>query len=156
MHTFIHTYIALQFQTGMKVGFPLTQTCVVFNALWGIFYFKEIDLFDKKSKNFIRFSCGLAAVVLGSFFLADSAAWIVNVEYFLYTSGNDSLALLSCRYNSNFLIPQRKDEIFFFKFIFCTLMYTRTLTWWGNSSAKILIHRVNPFGNIRLCYKYNN
>jgi glucose uptake protein GlcU len=58
----------------MKVGFPLTQTCVVFNALWGIFYFKEIDLFDGKSKNFIRFTCGLAAIILGSFFLADSAA----------------------------------------------------------------------------------
>jgi len=49
---------------GMKVGFPLTQTCVVFNALWGILYFKEIDLMDNKSGNLMRFAGGLSMVVL--------------------------------------------------------------------------------------------
>jgi len=59
---------------GMKVGFPLTQTCVVFNALWGILYFKEIDLMDYKSGNLMRFAGGLVMVMLGSYFLAHSAS----------------------------------------------------------------------------------
>ena len=28
---------------GNTVGFPLTQTCIVFNGLWGIFFYKEIS-----------------------------------------------------------------------------------------------------------------
>lgn len=59
---------------GMKVGFPLTQTCVVFNAMWGILYFKEIDVMNIRNGNLVRFLVGLVAIVLGSYFLAGSAA----------------------------------------------------------------------------------
>ena len=28
---------------GQTIGFPLTQTCIVINGLWGILYYKEIS-----------------------------------------------------------------------------------------------------------------
>jgi hypothetical protein len=35
---YIHVYI------GIKTGYSLTQTCILIAALWGILYFKEIDI----------------------------------------------------------------------------------------------------------------
>eukprot|EP01038_Epipyxis_sp_PR26KG_P004527 gene4527-6392_t len=56
---------------GMKIGFPLTQTCVVFGALWGIFYFKEINIYEHL--NYLRFSIGLVFIILGAYFLSISS-----------------------------------------------------------------------------------
>jgi glucose uptake protein GlcU len=55
---------------GMKIGFPLTQTCVVFTALWGVFYFKEIVFTD--FKRLFRLAFGIFAVIIGSVLLAQS------------------------------------------------------------------------------------
>ncbi len=57
---------------GIKVGFPLTQTCILITALWGIFYFKEFDLLA--SGYALRFSLGIASVLVGAYLLGASAA----------------------------------------------------------------------------------
>ncbi len=53
---------------GMKIGFPLTQSCIFFTALWGVFYFKEIDLAKTKAQVF--FSAGILLLVAGAYLLA--------------------------------------------------------------------------------------
>lgn len=55
---------------GMKVGFPLTQTCVVFAAAWGILYFKEIQLRDWQGV--CKLCGGVSLVIVGSVLLAKS------------------------------------------------------------------------------------
>lgn len=55
---------------GLRIGFPLTQTCVVFAAMWGIFYFHEIDV--KNTKAVIKLLVGVLLVICGSVFLAQS------------------------------------------------------------------------------------
>lgn len=52
---------------GMKTGFPLTQTCILITAVWGIYYFKEIrtDSFAFRCK----FTLGVFAVCAGSILL---------------------------------------------------------------------------------------
>lgn len=55
---------------GMKIGFPLTQTCVLFAAAWGVLYFKEFELTLKGY--LIRFVLGISAIILGAYLLGDS------------------------------------------------------------------------------------
>lgn len=57
---------------GMRVGFPLTQTCVVFAAMWGVLYFKEIDI--RRTVTVGMLCLGIGCVILGSFFLAESGS----------------------------------------------------------------------------------
>jgi len=52
----------------MKVGFPLTQTCVLFAAMWGIFYFEEIDIHTHY--NAAKFSISLLSIVAGAYLMA--------------------------------------------------------------------------------------
>ena len=56
---------------GIKIGFPLTQTCIIFTSLWGIFYFKELSVLTS-IKNTAKFLGGTLAIVLGAYFLAVS------------------------------------------------------------------------------------
>lgn len=57
---------------GMKTGFPLTQTCIVMAALWGILYFKEIDLI---ATGFLgRFIIGIVTIVIGAYLLGQSSS----------------------------------------------------------------------------------
>ena len=58
----------LLFLSGMKVGFPLTQTCVLFAAMWGIFYFEEIDIHTHY--NAAKFSISLLSIVAGAYLMA--------------------------------------------------------------------------------------
>lgn len=51
---------------GMSIAFPLTQTCSLFSACWGIFFFRE-SISDKN-----RFIASMVSIILGSFFLAQS------------------------------------------------------------------------------------
>jgi multidrug transporter EmrE-like cation transporter len=51
---------------GMSIAFPLTQTCSLFSACWGVFFFRE-SISDKR-----RFVISMVAIILGSFFLAQS------------------------------------------------------------------------------------
>lgn len=51
---------------GMAISFPLTQTCALFAAAWGVCYFKE----PVARKG--RFALGLVCVVLGAWCLASS------------------------------------------------------------------------------------
>jgi glucose uptake protein GlcU len=53
---------------GMRVGFPLTQTCVVFAALWGVLFFREMSLDCRDRLAWL--SAGILAVLLGSYLLA--------------------------------------------------------------------------------------
>jgi len=57
---------------GMKVGFPLTQTCILITAMWGVFYFKEFDLL--RSPFAIRFCVGIAFILVGAYMLGSSHA----------------------------------------------------------------------------------
>lgn len=62
---------------GIKVGFPLTQTCVLVSALWGVLYFKEIH-FDCNIRHCARtgaamFFFGIVCVLLGAFLIGESA-----------------------------------------------------------------------------------
>lgn len=59
------------FYLGIRIGFPLTQTCLIFCAIWGIFYFKEISV-TTQYMNAIKFGFGVVTLVLGSYFLAIS------------------------------------------------------------------------------------
>jgi glucose uptake protein GlcU len=56
---------------GIRIGFPLTQTCLIFCAIWGIFYFKEISV-TTLPMNLVKFGFGVISLVLGSYFLAMS------------------------------------------------------------------------------------
>lgn len=56
---------------GIRIGFPLTQTCVIFNAVWGIFYFKEMTV-TGNLLNFYSFLLGIVSIIIGSYFLAES------------------------------------------------------------------------------------
>ena len=56
------------FYLGMKIGFPLTQTCILFTTCWGIFYFNEIDITPKMVK--LTFATGLVLLLLGSYILS--------------------------------------------------------------------------------------
>lgn len=56
---------------GMKVGFPLTQTCIVVTALWGVLFFREMDLGQPRVA--VRLGVGVAAIVAGSYLLAASS-----------------------------------------------------------------------------------
>lgn len=53
---------------GIKIGFPLTQTCIIITALWGILYFKEFDI----SKGIFKFCFGIVSILLGAYCLAAS------------------------------------------------------------------------------------
>jgi glucose uptake protein GlcU len=55
---------------GIEVGFPLTQTCLVFTAAWGILYFKEINL--RKTGKTVRFTSGIVTIVIGAYLLGSS------------------------------------------------------------------------------------
>ena len=52
---------------GMSIAFPITQTCSLISAVWGVFFFGE------KVSDVKRFLLGLVLVVLGSFFLASAS-----------------------------------------------------------------------------------
>ena len=52
---------------GMSVSFPITQTCALISACWGLCFF------DEHLKDRFRFAAGLVCVILGSYFLAASA-----------------------------------------------------------------------------------
>ena len=56
------------FYLGMKIGFPLTQTCILFTTCWGIFYFREIDITPIMIK--ITFASGLLLLLAGSYVLS--------------------------------------------------------------------------------------
>jgi len=51
---------------GMSVAFPLSQTCCVLSAAWGLLFFRE------KVDRYGKLALGLCLVVLGSFCLASS------------------------------------------------------------------------------------
>ena len=55
---------------GIKIGFTLTQTCVLFAAMWGVFYFREIDL--RKSGFILRFCLGISCILVGAYFMGAS------------------------------------------------------------------------------------
>lgn len=55
---------------GMKVAFPLTQTCVVFSALWGLLYFHELDALQHY--NGLRLSVGITLILAGAYFLVSA------------------------------------------------------------------------------------
>ena len=57
---------------GMKVGFPLTQTCILIAAMWGILYFKEFNLYT--SPYAIRFCFGIAVILVGAYLLGSSSS----------------------------------------------------------------------------------
>ena len=61
---------ALNCTAGIKIGFPLTQTCVLIAALWGIKYFKEFDL--QKSGFLFRFCMGILLILVGAYLLGTS------------------------------------------------------------------------------------
>lgn len=56
------------FYLGMKIGFPLTQTCILFTTCWGIFYFHEIDISPKTVK--VTFATGLFLLLTGAYVLS--------------------------------------------------------------------------------------
>ena len=62
--------IIYNFYSGIKIGFPLTQTCVLIAALWGIKYFKEFDL--QKSGFLFRFCMGILLILVGAYLLGTS------------------------------------------------------------------------------------
>jgi glucose uptake protein GlcU len=53
---------------GMKIGFPLTQTCIFFTTLWGILYFKEVDTGPWETK--FKFSAGVFLLIFGAYILS--------------------------------------------------------------------------------------
>jgi glucose uptake protein GlcU len=53
---------------GMRIGFPLTQTCVIFAAMWGIFYFQEVSI--QNPCTILQLLTGVSLVIIGSVFLA--------------------------------------------------------------------------------------
>lgn len=55
---------------GMKVGFPLTQTCILITAMWGVFYFREFDI--RRSPYAIRFCIGIVVIFIGAYMLGSS------------------------------------------------------------------------------------
>ncbi|CAM6002628.1 unnamed protein product [Sphagnum balticum] len=57
---------------GIRVGFPLTQTCVLVTALWGVCYFKELDLSSKGGIR-VRFFTGVLSVVAGAYMLGSTS-----------------------------------------------------------------------------------
>eukprot|EP01041_Mallomonas_annulata_P001336 gene1336-2584_t len=57
------------FFLGIKVGFPLTQTCVVVTSLWGLLYFKEINI--RNMKFLMLFIPGIVFIVIGAFLLGN-------------------------------------------------------------------------------------
>lgn len=56
---------------GLWIGFPLTQTCVVFAALWGILFFREVDV--SQGRVLVCLATGVGLVLVGSVFLALSS-----------------------------------------------------------------------------------
>eukprot|EP00466_Bigelowiella_natans_P004400 jgi/Bigna1/60191/fgenesh1_kg.9_\ len=56
----------------MSVGFPLTQTCILINASWGIFFFHEIDLRSNRGQLF-RFLLALCTIIAGAALLSQAA-----------------------------------------------------------------------------------
>lgn len=58
------------FFLGIKVGFPLTQTCIIFAAAWGVLYFKEFAL---TLRGYLaRFTMGISSIVVGAYLLGAS------------------------------------------------------------------------------------
>mmetsp|Transcript_26564 Transcript_26564/g.33178 ORF Transcript_26564/g.33178 Transcript_26564/m.33178 type:complete len:403 (+) Transcript_26564:30-1238(+) len=53
---------------GIAVGFPLTQTCICINALWGILFFKEVEISNRLF--LLKFSLALATILSGATMLA--------------------------------------------------------------------------------------
>lgn len=53
---------------GMSVGFPLTQTCIFVNALWGVLFFREADPGDRAF--LARFLASAGLIVLGAALLS--------------------------------------------------------------------------------------
>ena len=64
------SYRILLHYEGIKIGFPLTQTCVLVAAVWGVVYFKEIDL--RGSGYVCRFSMGIFVILGGAYMLGSS------------------------------------------------------------------------------------
>jgi glucose uptake protein GlcU len=56
--------ITATYYLGVKVGFPLTQTCVLFLSMWGILYFKEINLAE--AGLIWKYGAGVLLILLGS------------------------------------------------------------------------------------------
>jgi len=52
----------------MKIGFPLTQTCILFTTIWGIVYFDEIDTRPFVTK--IKFFIGVSFLIIGAYILS--------------------------------------------------------------------------------------
>ena len=52
----------------MKIGFPLSQTCILFTSLWGIFYFKEISIQPIRVR--VKFIFGIFFLIFGAYILA--------------------------------------------------------------------------------------
>lgn len=53
---------------GIGVGFPLSQTCLIFTFLWGVFFFREIPV-SSCNAAIAMFAAGLILVVAGSVLL---------------------------------------------------------------------------------------
>jgi glucose uptake protein GlcU len=58
------------FYLGIKIGFPLTQTCVLIAAFWGVVYFKEFDV--RSSGHIYRFAFGILFILIGAYLLGAS------------------------------------------------------------------------------------
>ena len=55
---------------GIKIGFPLTQTCILFAAAWGVLYFEEFSL--SWNGFLVRFVVGVSAIIIGSYLIGAS------------------------------------------------------------------------------------
>ena len=55
---------------GIKIGFPLTQTCILFAAAWGILYFEEFSL--SWNGFLLRFVVGVSVIIIGSYLIGAS------------------------------------------------------------------------------------
>jgi len=56
--------ILATYYLGIKIGFPLTQTCVIVAALWGLLYFKEVNA--RNLKFLAVFVPGISFVIIGA------------------------------------------------------------------------------------------
>ena len=61
----VHATLAL----GQAVGFPLTQSCVVISALWGILYFGELA----RRSRLAEFGAASVVVLAGAALLAQQS-----------------------------------------------------------------------------------
>jgi len=55
---------------GMAVGFPLTQTCILINAVWGIAFFGEMELSCQRRDVLLPFCLALFCIILGAVLLS--------------------------------------------------------------------------------------